>query len=499
MNFTATSTTDSPLLAACNDAAFGPGVSSAACRGGFDFTLAFEQYLFGIAPSATLLLAAPLRLAYLFSWKQQKKGPHGVDGGAQSGKKDRRSTATPVIVTGGRTLQLAKVVGFGILAVLQLAEAGLCGSWDGGGGDGGYGAWRTLRAALVAAAVLGALASIAGMVLSHVEHGRAARPSTVINAYLLVSVLVDAAVLRTLWLLRDQQQQSGMVPTTTSDITRRIVGAVAAVHSAAFAARVTLLVLEAVEKGRFLAPSGPVVRSPEETSGLIGRGLVWWMMGLLRTGYRRVLAPDDLYPVDESMSSKALSYRFSAVWETNGRSTIRPSLPAHWTVQAFTASERMARRTAEYRPQFISVSSTLLTVNIASSPRKHKLIRACAVTLRWAIAGVVLPRLCLLAFTICQPLLLDRFLNFLQDEEQSVNIGYGLVGAYAIVYIGIAVFGSLYWHQSYRTTTMLRGILMTAVFDKTLTISNTAAVDNDAAVTLMSTDVGCCWFAEPKL
>lgn len=50
-------------MPACDDASFGPVVTG--CRQDFDFTLAFEQYIFSIVPSAILLCAAPLRILTL--------------------------------------------------------------------------------------------------------------------------------------------------------------------------------------------------------------------------------------------------------------------------------------------------------------------------------------------------------------------------------------------------------------------------------------------------
>lgn len=43
----------------CGDDAFGPRVNH--CRGGFDFTLFFEECCFSIVPSVLLLLALPIR------------------------------------------------------------------------------------------------------------------------------------------------------------------------------------------------------------------------------------------------------------------------------------------------------------------------------------------------------------------------------------------------------------------------------------------------------
>lgn len=122
---------------------------------------------------------------------------------------------------------------------------------------------------------------------------------------------------------------------------------------------------------------------------------------------------------------------------------------------------------------------------------KHRLLWCCMSTLRWSIAIVVLPRLVLLAFTICQPLVLTRFLEFLEDAAQPNTIGYALVAAYGIVYFGIAVSQALYWHRNARTVSMLRSVLVTAVFSK-LTVLNLTVASDEAAVTLMSSDVSDC-------
>lgn len=50
-----------------------------------------------------------------------------------------------------------------------------------------------------------------------------------------------------------------------------------------------------------------------------------------------------------------------------------------------------------------------------------------------------IPRLALLAFSFCQPLLLRSFLRYLDDGQADARIGYAFVGAYALVYLGIAV------------------------------------------------------------
>jgi hypothetical protein len=60
--------------------------------------------------------------------------------------------------------------------------------------------------------------------------------------------------------------------------------------------------------------------------------------------------------------------------------------------------------------------------------------------LKWPILVPIIPRLALLALTFCQPLLLRRLLDYLKHADvEDKNIGYGLIGAYFVVYFGLAV------------------------------------------------------------
>lgn len=77
---------------------------------------------------------------------------------------------------------------------------------------------------------------------------------------------------------------------------------------------------------------------------------------------------------------------------------------------------------------------------------------------------------------------------FLDDTSQSINIGYGIIAAYGLVYSGIALSQALYWHRNARSVTLLRGLLVSAVFSKATDLSITTTGDS-AAVTLMSSDV----------
>ena len=84
------------------------------------------------------------------------------------------------------------------------------------------------------------------------------------------------------------------------------------------------------------------------------------------------------------------------------------------------------------------------------------------------------------------------------------NEGYGLIGAAALIYGGIAVCSRIYLtcasanaiqistvhykHQLFRMITMFRGAAVALIYDHTLVIGD-GACNESAAVTLMSTDI----------
>lgn len=59
-------------------------------------------------------------------------------------------------------------------------------------------------------------------------------------------------------------------------------------------------------------------------------------------------------------------------------------------------------------------------------------------------------RACVVAFNFCQPVLLMRSLTFFEQPVNAAtnNVGYGLIGAYVLVYTGLAVSSQeSYWDR----------------------------------------------------
>ncbi|KAL8774136.1 MAG: hypothetical protein Q9209_001244 [Squamulea sp. 1 TL-2023] len=343
------------------DDTFGPYADS--CRGGFDFTLLFEESILSILPLCLLLVVVPFRIVYLVR----------------------------------RTIKIA-------LIALWANQA------------------ATRSRTTIPSTVVALVGFLALGVLSYVEHQRTVRPSQLIELYLLFSLLFDAARVRTLWLQGYNDDP-------------------AVVSTLALVFKFMLLVVEAQKKHKSLRTKWEC-QSPEATSGLFGRTLFLWLNRLFRKGYGNSLSVEELLPLDKQLMSNYLYDKLQQPW-----------------------------------------------ANVAKkSPRS--LLMLFFKRLKWRLLAAVPPRLGLIGFKFCQPFLIERAISFNRQPvtQSSTNQGYGLIGAYFIVYCGIAVTMGQYQHLTYRSITMARGGLISMMFAKIAFVKSNAA-DPASSLTLMSADI----------
>lgn len=245
----------------------------------------------------------------------------------------------------------------------------------------------------LAAAALNFVAAFLIVALCDIEHAKTIRPSFLLSAYLFTSVLFDVARARTQWLM------SSNIP-------------FASLLSASLALKTTLLILENVSKRTILIGPAP---SHESTSGPFNRGLFVWLNSLLVSGWATVLTSNSLPAIYEKLSSEALLNRFESGWSKG----------------ASVRSQRFTIRPAANPHQLAANKQT----------RRRSLFLRTIVILKWELLGIALPRLVIVALTISQPFLITSALRFLSmpPTPSNMNLGYGLIGAFAFVYIGSAV------------------------------------------------------------
>ncbi|OAQ97367.1 hypothetical protein LLEC1_01279 [Akanthomyces lecanii] len=231
-----------------DDGSVGPSVHS--CRGGFDFTLKFEQIFFSIVPSSVFIVLGWFRL-----WSLLRR---------------------PCIVD-GVWFQLTKAGCFLVICALRFATLAFAATSS------------SLLKTFVAAAALDAIAALCMVALSFFEHSRSPRPSILLNLYLVVKLLLDIAQTRTLWVA----SRSGL-----DFVLAKLFAATTALWAAA-------IILEATRKRRWVRWNA-AEHSPEETIGIYEMATNTWVFRLIRTGRRKVLSAPDLYALDQGMSAEAL-------------------------------------------------------------------------------------------------------------------------------------------------------------------------------------------------
>lgn len=154
----------------------------------------------------------------------------------------------------------------------------------------------------MAASVLSFGSSVALLTLSYMEHSRSLRPSMLLNGYLFATVILDAATLRTLWLM----------PHFSARIRN--------IFTVAFAIKAVVLLLEA--RGKRAYYNAERNMSPEDFSGIYGQALLSWLNRLIWQGARHLLKPEDLYAISDDVASETLSTRFSQEWDKRKYSII---------------------------------------------------------------------------------------------------------------------------------------------------------------------------------
>ena len=107
---------------------------------------------------------------------------------------------------------------------------------------------------------------------------------------------------------------------------------------------------------------------------------------------------------------------------------------------AFEAYSQLAWSECSQSPQ-LALDRLLSAdwIDLADKSGKDALLLTYLLHYKWSILAGVIPRLCTTGFRFAQPFLVQRVLSFLDGPDESNNVGYGLIGAYVVVYIGLAV------------------------------------------------------------
>ncbi|KAK6438978.1 hypothetical protein LTR95_004823 [Oleoguttula sp. CCFEE 5521] len=285
-----------------------------ACRA-FDFTLEFEDVVFGIVPAAVFLCCAVVNGAALI----------------------RRPKAAAT-----RSWSLAaKMAVWSAVSTAQLAFC-ICRTK----------VTQYQTRASVAADVLTLFASIAAGVLSVLQHQRSLRPSNLLAVYLTIASTLGIARVRTLWMITPASQ------TAVSYIT-------------AFTFSVLALILESTKNA-----SARGIRDRNEAtesySGLWNRTVFLWLTHTFFTGYSKVLSVPDLPLLDVKLRTPRLSGELMKKWKLYAHKDENRLLRALWAAFGWSFLSGVFPRLALTAFTFLQPSLITTTVNYISVPQSDK-------------------------------------------------------------------------------------------------------------------------------
>ena len=244
---------------------FGPTVS-ARCLRGFDFTLLFEENILTIPVSG---ITAALIIVKLFA---SRRATHKANGHwmllAKVVSHARPRDTDPRLKSS--KLAWAALLGMHIALLLIWATSK---------------APRT-RSTLQAESVTVGCCLFA-LFLTVREHRNSRRPAKLLQAYLLLSALLDMPRARTLWFVE------------------RGSYAVSVIFTTSVVWKVPLLVLESTTKSSSFTP-GYTDTARETAGGLFSDLFFLWINRQLWTGYRKILDLADLMQIDQSLFATQL-------------------------------------------------------------------------------------------------------------------------------------------------------------------------------------------------
>ncbi|KAL4798804.1 P-loop containing nucleoside triphosphate hydrolase protein [Aspergillus venezuelensis] len=199
-------------------------------------------------------------------------------------------------------------------------------------------------------------------------------------------------------------------------------------------------VLESLGKQSNLVPLAKAPGTPEPFSGFWKRATFAWLTTTFRQGYAKIISVQDLPDLDPKLGSDVVSRQMQYAWSRADKSA------------------------------------------------KHAMLWAVLEAYKYPLLVAVVPRLLMTGFTFCQPFLITATVTWVEIPDASMDSGKGLIGAFALVYAGQALFNGLYGYQTARYMIRIRGGLISLIHQHTV---NSRAVDlgETTAITLMGTDV----------
>lgn len=149
----------------------------------------------------------------------------------------------------------------------------------------------------VASVVVAFLATLASIPLSLLEHRKSQKQSPAISGFLLLSLVLDLAQARSLWL-------------------RNQVKSLAVMFTLCMVCKMIMLVLEETPK-RFISTEKERIR--EVQSGIINRSIFFWLNDFMLLGSKKALEVGDIGAIHPKLASDVLLDQLEETWRNTDK------------------------------------------------------------------------------------------------------------------------------------------------------------------------------------
>jgi ATP-binding cassette subfamily C (CFTR/MRP) protein 1 len=269
------------------------------------------------------------------------------------------------------------------------------------------------------------------------------------------------------------------------------------------------IVLMAFKALMFVAENTSGIRTMQPTTGgsasFLSTMLFWWLKDVIWTGFRRPLEMVNLQNLDAAFEGRMLGARISAIWRDQSD---RSKEKRGFTSKLKTLFRRQRSSTTD-RSQDQQIAEDSIEMDqlnnlpakedepsVSEEEKQINLLWVCFKSFPLALLEPVFPKLCMTGATLALPFLVRDTLAFAESHTegntaQPTVYGWGLVGAYALVYLVLAFStGQFYWACD-KGLIKIRGALLDMIYRKCLRLHLNSArtAGGGAAANLMAVDL----------
>jgi len=217
-------------------------------------------------------------------------------------------------------------------------------------------------------------------------------------------------------------------------------------------------------------------RSPKESSSYLSKLFFSWHSPLIFLGYQKPLEKDDVWELESNDVSQKVGVKFRKLWKKELQKS-RLAFEAKAIDMEYKASEN-------------SVKEVNKKINYKDFSYNASLWK-CITKQYWrSILAAVLYRLFQDLIQFLKPVLLSELIHFISDRDAPLYQGYVIAVSMYAVSILQSVCLQQYYFTCYVVGMRMRTSLITVIYDKALTISNSARQESSMGeiVNLMSND-----------